>query len=384
MLKSNRPLAIIIVTAFLDLLGFGIILPSLPFIIRDFGLSETWVGITFALFSLGTFIGGIVFGRLSDVYGRKNMLIVTSTLNFLGYALFLFSSNIWIFILARIIGGLGGAGMSIAQAYISDVSKSEDRTKNLGKMGAVFGIAFMIGPVLGGLLSGGSLHTLGAVSATVVFLNILLIVFALPDIHRKATPKAEEESVIPVDFHHHKKQILFLFTITFITALGFASMQSTFSLLVADRFAFDEKMIGYLFGYIGICSVLYQGFLIKYVRRIFDERGMILFGLAVLAGSFVLFAFNPYMLLIFPILLFFPIGYGTINPATGALLAHYATRESGKALGTNMSMMSLGQVVGPFIAGMLYTQWSGYPYLFASALFMIAFALVSVKIRRKG
>lgn len=381
---KNRPLAIIIVTAFLDLLGFGIVLPSLPFVIRGFGMSDAWVGIISAVFSLGTFVGGIVFGRLSDIYGRRPLLMVTTLLNLAGYLLFFLSSNVWVFLIARLLGGFGGAGMSVAQAYVSDISSVQDRTKNMGAMGVVFGLAFMIGPVLGGLISNGSLHTLGAVSASVVFLNFLVIVFALPHIERKRHETPDSESVLPTDFHHHKRQIFYLFATTFITALGFASMQSTFGLFTADRFHFDETMIGYLFGYIGICSVLYQALLIKHIRKIFDERGMILFGLLVLAVSFTLFAFNPVMLLIFPILLMFPFGYGSINPATGSLLAHYADRESGKALGTNASMMSLGQIVGPFIAGVLYTQWSGYPYLFAAALFIVAAILVRMKIVSKA
>lgn len=169
---------------------------------------------------------------------------------------------------------------------------------------------------------------------------------------------------------------------TLITALGFSAMQSTFSLLVSDRFGFSPKMIGYLFGFIGIMSVIYQGFLIKYVRKVFDEKGMILFGLSCLTFSFVLFANNQYVWSIFPILMFFPFGYGSINPAVGSLHAHYAGREVGKALGTNASMMSLGNIIGPFISGYLYLIWSGMPYIFSAGFFMLAAVLVSFGLRR--
>lgn len=138
MTLKKYSLPIILATVFLDMAGYGIIVPSLPFIIRGFGLSEQWVGITFAMFSLGMFLGGIFFGRLSDVYGRKRILAVTSFLNMLGYITFAYSGNIWVFMAARFLSGLGGAGMAIGQAYVSDISTAGDRTKNLGLTGAMF------------------------------------------------------------------------------------------------------------------------------------------------------------------------------------------------------------------------------------------------------
>lgn len=164
--------------------------------------------------------------------------------------------------------------MAIGQAYVADISTAEDRTKNLGLTGAMFGVGFTIGPVIGGFF--GSNHfILGLTSASVIFLNLLIILFFLPEIEKKHL-EAKEESVSPLDFHHHKKQIYLLFTLAFILSLGFSAMQTTFSLLVADRFSFNEKMIGYSLGFIGVISILYQGFLIKYIRRVFDEREMIL------------------------------------------------------------------------------------------------------------
>lgn len=117
---------------------------------------------------------------------------------------------------------------------------------------------------------------LGLISASVIFLNLLIILFFLPEIGKKHL-EATEESVSPVDFHHHKKQIFLLFVAAFIAALGFSAMQTTFSLLLADRFSFDERIIGYCFGFIGIIAIAYQGFLIRYTRKFLNEKGMILF-----------------------------------------------------------------------------------------------------------
>lgn len=166
--------------------------------------------------------------------------------------------------------------MAIGQAYIADISTAEDRTKNLGLTGAMFGLGFTIGPVLGGFFGNSSHFLLGLIAGGIIFLNLLIILFFLPNIQKKHL-EAKDEAVSPFDFHHHKKQIYLLFAIAFILSLGFSAMQTTFSLVLADRFSFNEQMIGYALGFIGIISIIYQGFLIKYVRKAFDEKGMILF-----------------------------------------------------------------------------------------------------------
>lgn len=381
MSSKKLALPIILVTVLLDIIGLGIIIPSLPFIIRDFGLTENWVGIVFAIFSIGTFIGGIIFGRLSDIYGRKYILAITSALNMCGYILFALSWNIWVFMLGRFLSGLGGAGMAVGQAYISDISTATDRMKNLGYTGAMLGLGFAIGPVLGGFFGNSSHFVLWFTSATVILLNLLIILFFLPAIEQKHI-EAKEESIVPFDFLKHKKQIYLLFALAFILALGFSAMQTTFALLLADRFSFTEKMIGYALGFVGIVSIVYQGFLIKYVRKALDEKGMLLFWFISLTVSFILFAFNPYFLGIFFIITLFPLGMGSINPAIGSLHAHYAGKEVGKALGTNASMMSLGSIAGPFIAGYLYVFWSGAPYIVSSIFFLSAILLTLLGLRR--
>lgn len=374
-------LPIILLTVLLDIIGFGIIIPSLPSIIRGFGLGENWVGFVFATFSIGMFFWGIIFGRLSDLYGRKQILAVTSFLNMLWYLVFAFSGNIWVFMLGRFLSGLGGAWMAIGQAYVADISTAENRTKNLGLTGAMFWIGFTIGPVLGGFFGNGSHLILWLISWMVILFNLLIILFFLPKIEKKHL-EVKEESVLPFDFRHHKKQIYLLFATAFILSLGFSAMQTTFALLLTDRFAFNEKMIGYCLGFIGIISMIYQGFLIKHIRKVLDEKGMIIFWLASLAISFMLFAVNPFYYGVFAIIAFFPFGQGSINPAVGSLHAHYAWKEVGKALWTNASMMSLGSITGPFIAGYLYVIWNGAPYIGAGACFLIAIVLVLLWLKK--
>ncbi len=140
---------LVLITAFLDVLGLGVLVPVLPFIIHDYGVSPEWVGYTMAIYSAGMFLGGLVFGRLSDRFGRRPMLMATTFFNFIGFLFIVYAPLFWIFLIGRFVGGLGGAGIGIVQAYISDISSKENRTARLGLIGAMFGLGFLVGPAIG-------------------------------------------------------------------------------------------------------------------------------------------------------------------------------------------------------------------------------------------
>ncbi|MDD2870432.1 MAG: MFS transporter [Candidatus Gracilibacteria bacterium] len=374
----NRAFAIILATVLLDVIGLGIVIPILPFIVKGFGFSEFYVGLTYSIFSLGMFVGGLTFGRLSDKLGRNKTLEFTIFLNIVGYLLFAFSTNLYVFLIARFIGGLGASGFAIGQAYISDISSNEERTKNMAMVGAMFGIGFMIGPVLGGFFSNFSdnLNLLGYISATVAFLNLLSVMFFLPKVKQKTVGILQEKK-----FTINNPLILVLLAVSFITALGFSAMQSTFALVMSDRFSLDSKQVGYLLGYVGLVAIIYQAKLIKYVRNALGEVKMIIFGLSFLILGFLLFSINTYYIAIYFIIFMFPIGNGTITPTIASMQSKLGNNHVGKLLGINSSMISLGNIVGPFIAGALYIKWSGLPYVFSSILFIIALVLIIFKMK---
>lgn len=381
---KNKPLITVLITVLMDIISLGFIIPSLPFIVKNFWYSESWVWIAFWIFSLWMLVWWLVLWRFSDIYWRKNILVISTTMNMLWYLVLAFSPNIYVFMIWRFLSWIWSSGWAVWQAYISDVSSDSDRTKNLWLIWAMFWIWFILWPVFWSIVNTQNLIYLWLIPAGFVLLNILLIIFVLKDI-RKVNNKSEEESAIPLDFHHNKKQIYILFLVSFITATWFAWLQSTFALLMNDRFGYWQDLVWYFFAYIWFVSLTYQALIIKYTRKYLDEKGMILLGLGSLIFSFALFWANPYALAILPIITFHPLGMWNINPATASSLAKLAEDEVWKALWTNNSFMSLWNIVWAILAWYLYEINSWFPYYFASSLFLILWIVVmyQLKIRKK-
>lgn len=267
---ADRAFKIILLTAFLDILGLGLIIPVLPSLVRSFaeraasGLDPMGAGLfellgrfssdpaalangtAFSLFSLGMLIGGIAFGSLSDHIGRKKTLMLTSFLGLLGYLFFGLSESVIPFLVGRFLSGLAGGGFPITQAYIGDLFDPKERAVKMGLVGAAFGAGFTIGPALGGFVSDFGLHAVGLVSAAVMFVDVLLIYFVLPEPSHHAwhAKKPENELATPFPWG----ELLPVYLVAAVVALGFSGMQSTFGLLLPDRFGLSEKAVGYALG----------------------------------------------------------------------------------------------------------------------------------------
>ncbi len=371
----KKPLNIILVTVLLDIIWIWIVIPILPFIIKWYGFSEFYVWLTLSIFSLWMFFWWLFFWKLSDKIGRNRTLEITIFLNIIWYLIFAFSSNLWIFIIARFIGWLWASWMWVGQAYISDISTDENRIQNMWLIWAMFGIWFMIWPVVWGVLSSfwDSLNVVWYFSAIIAFLNFLLVYFYLPKVKMKKAWVIKE-----MKFHITNKSILVLFLVSFITALGFSAMQSTFPLVMNDRFLLDSQHIWYLFWFIWFIWIVYQGLLIKYVKKYLKWYQMIIFGLIILMLWFILFAINNIYYLIFFIIFMFPVWYWTINPAASWMLSKLWANHTWKVLWINTSMMSLWNIIWPFLAGSMYLIWSWLPYIISSVLFLIAITVVII------
>ena len=265
-------------------------------------------GVAFSLFSVGMLFGGVVFGSLSDRIGRKKTLLFTAACGVVGYLFFGFAESLTAFLAGRLVSGLAGGGYPVTQAYISDLFEPKERAVKIGLVGAAFGAGFTIGPVLGGLISNFGLQTVGAVSAAVMAIDFLLILFVLPEPSRHA-PRPEAEAGKPADAGLPWGALLPLYAVSFVTAFGFSGMQSTFGLLLPDRFSVGENVVGYALGAVGVASILYQGFLIRFVRKALLEKGIALFGLSVMTVAFALFAANPFLFGAFFLAMLFPVGF---------------------------------------------------------------------------
>ncbi len=290
--------------------------------------------------------------------------------------------------LGRLLSGLSGGGFPVTQAYVGDLFEPKERAAKMGMIGATFGLGFSLGPVIGGMLSSLGLQAVGLFSAAALLVDFVLIALVLPETKRHGHGEGESRPFELPDFPW--KELFPVYLVAFVAAFGFSGMQSTFGLIVPDRFGVDQKVVGYFLGCVGLASIVFQGFLIGPLRKVLLEKGMMLFGLAVMTFAFAAFAINPIFAAVPFYVMLFPVGFGSLNVASSALVSRMAPKHSGKALGLNGSAMSLASVFGPVLAGTLYgiaapfgNLHGFWTYLAASALFLIAVPIAYFGISRR-
>jgi MFS family permease len=369
-----------------------------------FGVNPSWTGYTQTVYAIGLFLWGLFFGKLSDTYGRKKMLGYTSLLNLLSYIIMIYS--IWnldfqntekipihwesipvsfsfgwdilqwfsllfgVFLVARMIGGLWGAGFGVIQAYISDISSPENRTKNMGYMGAAFGLAFLIGPALWAVLSHFfGIHVTLLVSIWVIFINVMCILFFVKE------PIHHNTKNIPTGKFHFSRSVIMLLVLSFWMILGFSWLQSMSSQFYADRFDFDATKIGATMAVVWLVAVMYQWLIIRFVREKFVELQMIRWALFILIIGFIGFGLNMSPIWLFAWLPLFPLGMWTFQPSVWSLLSQRAGKEVWRVMGYNTSIQSIGQIFGPLLAGLTYTPGSGTPFFLSAGIFFLLLCL---------
>lgn len=205
---------------------------------------------------------------------------------------------------------------------------------------------------MGGALADFGLHAVGLVSAALMAFDFLLVWFVLPEPSHHAWHVKKSESELSAPFPWGA--LLPIYAVAFLVSFGFSGMQSTFGMLLPDRFGLSPKAVGISLGVVGLTSIVYQGFLIRFVRKVFLEKGMLLFGLSVMAVAFAAYSVNPFVVGAFAIPVFFSIGFGSVNVSTSSLVSRIAPGHAGRALGMNGSAMSLANIFGPIVANALY------------------------------
>lgn len=368
----NKKLLTLFLVVFIDLIGWGIVIPILPLLVVNVGGSAFLVGAIIAAFSLFQFIFAPILGRLSDKYGRKPILLISSFVNSASYLLiFLFPQLAFLFI-ARVLAGIGSANISTAQAYIADSSKEHERTKAFGTMGAIFGLGFIVGPLLGGTISSQfSIATAFAIPAILSFINAILIFIFLPE-SNKALQRHIKIELINVRVMREvtkPKNIAFLMLLFMALNFALALIIATFSLLGQAKFGWNSAQNGMYFGLFGLSSFITQMFLIRLLLKQISEVKMIKIGLLLGGITIALMGIAPFQWLMIVLGLATPFAISLIMINSQSLVSlESKADEQGIVLGVMQSFGSLGMVFGPLVGGAIGSINLTAPFVVSGAI----------------
>ena len=365
---NRKLLTSILLVVFIDLLGFSLILPLLPYYAETFNASEFVTGLLIAVYALMQLIGAPILGRLSDRYGRRPVLLVSVFGTFIGFLLFGFAKSLWMLFFARMLDGVTGGNLSVAQAYISDVTDDKNRAKGLGLIGAAFGVGFIIGPVTGGLLSQYGYNVPAFVAAGLALINFILIYAWLPESltpEKRAQLGEQKKPTVTLDalITTLKRPFTGSILITrFFFSLAFAIFQTIFSLYALAKFNLTARDTGLVLTYVGILSVFVQGFLVGRLTNRFREDHLIAFAVGLMAISLVGWALAPSVFWLLIVLTPTSLSGGILNTLLSSTLTKsVASQEIGGILGLSASIESSTRIIAPILGGALLEKigtWS--------------------------
>jgi MFS family permease len=415
--KNRSALLILFIIVFIDLLGFGMVIPVMALYAERLGAPEGQIGWLMTGYSLMQFVFTPVWGRLSDHLGRRPLLLVSiamTAVGFLGYAV---APDFKWLVVSRVFAGAATANIAIAQAYIADVTPPEGRAKGMGIIGAAFGLGFVLGPAMGGLLSDVSLSAPGYAAAALAAVNGVAAFFVLPEPaeHTVGTRRAHLPALLDELRRPGIRRLILIFL---LSVLAFSAMEATFALIAAHRYELDPKHVSYVFAFIGVIVVIVQGGLIGPLNRRFGEKLLLVSGLALQAVGLVAIVYarpigaplhamlrgwiravpglSPEALVAFGSAAYaegflgllaacvpLALGNGFASPALSSLLSRSARAEDqGGTLGIGQSAAALGRIAGPISATNAYHHlWIGAPYVGGAALMLVT-AAIGMTLRR--
>ncbi len=389
------PLIIIFITVFIDLVGFGMVIPILPYYANTapFLATPLEIGFLVATYSLMQFFFSPVLGRLSDKYGRRPILFISLLGSAVGYLVMGLATTLFLVFLGRVIGGITGGNISTAQAYIADVTSKQDRARGMGLFGAAFGLGFILGPALAGVLSKYGVHVPFFFAAGLSLANAIAVYFILPESLRPGARSElpERRSRIAELFDSFReKEFREINIMYFLVVTAFSIMTYAFVLYTAFRFNYTPEQNGYLFAFVGLIAIIAQGVLFERLVKRFGESALIVAGcLLMVVSLFAVPMVGPQSggligLLIGTAVL--SLGNSLASPGLTSLASKTAgENEQGAALGILQSGASLARVIGPILGGVLLNNainaiddFTLYrTYLTAAAIMFVAF-LVAV------
>lgn len=379
---GNASRLILFVTVFVDLLGFGIVIPFLPMFAARMGVGEGAVGPILAVYSLMQLICAPILGRLSDRVGRRPVIMLGLLGSSLSYLIYGLADSFWILLLSRAIHGACAATVSTAQAYVADTTIESERAAGMGLIGAAFGLGFVLGPALGGLLGHSSLRTPVFFASALTFVNFLSAAALLGESHHAAggwRPEARglAGSLFAMPREAMRPPLMRLFTLAFMLTFVLAALEATFALMVAQVYGYGAFGVGALLGFAGLMQAIAQGYLLRLLVPRFGELKLLRAGTLALAIGFAPLGSIGSRAALLVLLALLAAGYGLSSPAVLSLLSRRSERHAqGAVLGINQSALSMARIFGPLFGAAAYAALGpAAPYVGGAMVALVALVL---------
>ena len=391
---KRASLLVLFLTVFIDLIGFGMVIPFLSFYAREYGASGTTVGLVVGIYSIMQFFFAPIWGRVSDRIGRRPVILISLTASCAGYFLFGVAHSLLLLFISRIIAGIGGANIGTAQAYIADTTTVENRAKGMGLIGAAFGLGFILGPPLSGSLSTVGIHhglhgnlLPGVVAGSMSLIALLMALFVLGESKK---PDTTVRTGLPPQFDRRvwaelgdQKMLGAIMLTLFLTLLAVAGMETSVTLHACDRFHFTQQQLAYFFLFMGVIVAVIQGGLVGRLARKFGERSLIAVGTASYTFGLMLVPEIWRVPLLYVVAFFISIGTGLCYPCLTSLVTKASpANEHGSMLGIATAVGSLARFVGPIAMGFMYDLAKARGAFFGGAVLTFAAFLIAMQMRR--
>ncbi|HEX5414253.1 MAG TPA: MFS transporter [Chloroflexota bacterium] len=371
---QRSSLLVVYLTVFVDLLGFGIILPILPFYAERFGADGFWVGAVLTAYSGAQFIAAFFLGRVSDRIGRRPVLLASLAGSAISLALTGLAGSLVVLLASRVLAGAFGGSIATAQAYIADSTDESNRTKYLGMLGATIGMGFVFGPAIGAGLSGFGFSAAAFAAAALAAANLVFGFFKLPETRptwARWTPRPSPARAALESLCH--PTIRPALAAIFLATTAFAGMEATFALLGQERFGLDAGGMGLIFTLVGVVIAIVQGGLVGRLNAALGERRLALTGAGLMAVGLLVLPFMPTLAVCILALGVLAVGQGFVSPTLPSLLSLATSAgEQGETLGIGQSASAAARAVGPLIAGWLFDLGPALPYIVGAVLIVVA------------
>jgi DHA1 family tetracycline resistance protein-like MFS transporter len=380
---------VLFLVVFIDLVGFGIVIPLLPFFGEHFNASPDVVTLLLATYSITQLISAPILGRLSDKYGRRPVLLLSLFGSIITYVWLGFAESLMMLFLARAFNGFMAGNIATAFAYIADITTPENRAKGMGVIGAAFGLGFIMGPAIGGILAGpdaaNANFQLPALCAAV--LSAIAFVIAIvklkeslsDDIRAKIAEQGPRSHWQSFAETLTRPRLGLLIGLSFLCTFVFAGMETTFAMWTRREFGWGPEQNGYLFAFLGVVSAMIQGGLIGRLSKKFGEGKLVIVGTLSLGLGMAMIPFCSTTGLLMVATTILAIGFALSTPSLNSLISFEAGEtERGGVMGASRSAATLARVLGPILAGVLFAQISRDAPYFAGAVVMLFVTLIAV------